>query len=123
MRRIGLLLVLCLAGTTTMGCQNGNSTFTTVGNKIGGTGTKTPAATGAALGAVPDAKAVPMPKGLADVDVPVSVDEGDSKKADPLPPALADAVVGKEKAVAKMPKQQSPPGGILTAGSFDDNVN
>jgi Mg-chelatase subunit ChlD len=38
------------------------------------------------------------------------------------PPALAEAVVGIEKLARKDPKQNGPPSGILTAGSFDDNV-
>ncbi len=53
-----------------------------------------------------------------------SVLSGESKAEAPTPPpAVADAVVGREKPLAKAPKQQGPPAGILTAGSFDDNVD
>ncbi|MSQ97222.1 MAG: VWA domain-containing protein [Gemmataceae bacterium] len=40
------------------------------------------------------------------------------------PTGVADPVVGRDPSTAKMPKQQNAlPSGILTAGSFDDNVD
>jgi hypothetical protein len=45
-------------------------------------------------------------------------------EASPLPPpAVAEAVVGREKPAARLSKEDRLQAGILTAGSFDDNVD
>ncbi|MSU79460.1 MAG: VWA domain-containing protein [Gemmataceae bacterium] len=58
-------------------------------------------------------------------DVDKAISEPSPKieiKKDGAPAAVAEAVVGKEHVAPRKPKQQPIPSGILTAGSFDDNV-
>jgi Mg-chelatase subunit ChlD len=46
------------------------------------------------------------------------------KEAAPKPAAaVADPIVGREKIAPRAPKDKGPPAGILTAGSFDDNID
>ena len=52
----------------------------------------------------------------------VKLPDTKEKPATPAPPAVADAVVGRETSIAK-PKEREIQSGILTAGSFDDNIN
>lgn len=159
MRAIALFLTMCVLGATAGGCtskpsaDSANSSFTTVGAKIGATngeattlpdasvpiakspwksgdmakdGLKdTPAKDGAAKDALDGGSggeiptSLPAPKGVFD---PRSAD----KKADgggksETPPAVAEAVVGRE--MPKKPREPQLQSGILTAGSFDDNIN
>jgi hypothetical protein len=95
MRRTRWLLVLCLLGVSAVGCEG-----------VSKTGLPLEAAPGSVL---------------SDHSAPASAPAAASGTDAPAGTGVADAVVGKEKTPAKpAAKQQS---GVLTAGSFDDNVD
>lgn len=152
MRAILFVLYLCCLGIVGSGCKDSrkeaNSTFTTVGGKfavgkphVGEGRTAAPAVTGSSAKAhtdyLPDVGTGTEKKALERPIVETTkIEESiaktvDSTKSDPgkietkkdaAPPAMAEAVVGKEPVAPRKPKEQPIPSGILTAGSFDDNV-
>ena len=111
------ILILCLLGMVFVGCgQNANTTFTTVGQKIGGASDGAPYASGRKSEREPSEKAAKESSDTVFKSIP--------DVATPLPTAgIADPVVGREPTAFKARKKNELPSGILTAGSFDDNVD
>src|SRR5262245_33360107 len=123
MRATALFLLMASLAVVTTGCgEKKNATFGTVGQKIGE----------ASPEGAPDRKAKGGPPVSAvkapSLDSPSGgerTEESAPKSKDApttTPPKadVADPVVGRE--MSKKPKQNLP-SGILTAGSFDDNVD
>jgi hypothetical protein len=112
------LVALTVAVVLMIFGQNANTTFTTVGQKIGA----------AKEGDGPISKAKDSKgdrhKEASPTIVP-PVGASDASIAPPTPPAagVAEPVVGREPTASKAPKKNELPSGILTAGSFDDNVD
>ncbi len=112
------LFLACLLGTLTLplaGCggRDNKKEFTSVGTTIGSTGA-TPAPAGEAKKS-DGGGAKEAPPGVIVTDL----DPTPAAKSDP---GVAEPVVGMAKPKAKQ-KQPEPPSGVLTAGSFDDNLD
>ncbi len=108
------LFLACIVGAMTLslaGCSGRDEAkFKPVGTTIGSTGA-TPAPAG-------DAK---KSDGGGGKEMPPGVDVTGPKVEAKSDPGVADPVVGVAK--PKQPKQPEPPAGVLTAGSFDDNLD
>lgn len=117
MRAIPFVLFLCYLGAAGSGCKDASKsaedTFTTAGTKIGRPVGEAP---------VTEALAKTASAPTGDAKKADSAPKVEAKKAEEAPAAVAEAVVGKEHVAPRKPMQQPIPSGILTAGSFDDNV-
>ena len=139
MRVMNLLLMSCLLGIATVGCDKGTTKFTNVGEKIAKK--SDPGAESLHTDRTESKKESEKAKSDGDTSVPMpgvkveaSKKEETKKEAGksdaPAPggetklaAATADPVVGREMIAPKAPKDKGPPAGILTAGSFDDNTD
>lgn len=106
MRATLLVLTLCLLGSAAPGCNKKSREAGPVSSMDKAKG----AGKGIEFG-VDKGSVHPKIESIISADKPMSS------------PALAEAVVGREKSRVKNPAPQGPPAGILTAGSFDDNLD
>ncbi|MGE3807724.1 MAG: VWA domain-containing protein [Gemmataceae bacterium] len=104
-RGLGMFMLICVLGLT--GCSKSESTFNTVGQSL-----KT-------VGGSPS---VPQRDGGRDVVARVEPDAREKAVLPPPEAAMARAEVGHER-MAPTPVTNLPQSGILTAGSFDDNLD
>src|SRR5438128_5202122 len=131
MRAISMALALCLLASVPLGCgkKDGKMREASARVKQAGAGTTTgdrapPPGLGSdwADGGGP---AVPGPAPIAPSSPrsskPESVAEAAPMKTPP--PAIAEAVTGVVRNPARTPKQPELQSGLLTAGSFDDNLD
>lgn len=143
MRAIALFMCLCLMGVTTTGCgmkddkpagpklanrtDHGLKETKKVSPSMGGEGKPSGGTLGLDWGDGKDdhVAGVPRKESPAGSVGKKSAPKGSDATAlvAPSPPAVADAVVGVERSAPRITKEDRLQSGILTAGSFDDNVD